>query len=96
MATDYDAPRKTDDDDTQSIEVLKERTASANPPSLDVDESDASVEFLAPEVVSEDTDVVIVPAQQDEFTCVECFIVKHNSQIAKKTKLGAICVECAN
>lgn len=95
MATDYDAPRKQDDDDTQSIEVLKERTASANPPALDLDESDHGENFLAPEVVSEDIEVVIVPAQDDEFTCVKCFIVKHHSLMAEKTKSGPVCVECA-
>jgi hypothetical protein len=96
VATDYDAPRKQDDDDTQSIEVLKERTASVNPQALDIDESDAAGDFLTQEIVSDDLDVVIVPAQDDEFTCVECFIVKHHSLIGKKTKAGSVCIECSS
>lgn len=96
MATDYDAPRKQDDDDTQSIEVLKERTSAVNPQALDVDDSDAAGDFLVQEVVSDDLDVVIVPAQEDEFTCSECFIVKHHSLIGKKSKNGPVCIECSN
>ena len=96
MATDYDAPRKQEDDDTQSIEVLKERSPAANPQALDIDESDASEGFMAPEVISDDTDIVIVPVLDDEFTCSECFIVKHHSlKSPKKGKYGPVCVECA-
>ena len=95
MATDYDAPRKQDDDDTQSIEVLKERSPSANPQALDIDESDSAEGFLVPEVISDDTDVVIVPVLDDEFTCSECFIVKHHSLMGKKNgKNGPVCIEC--
>jgi hypothetical protein len=39
--------------------------------------------------------VVVLPAQADEFTCVECFLVKHRSQIDHESKLGPICLECA-
>ena len=42
-----------------------------------------------------DLDVVVLPPQVDEFTCVECFLVKHRSQLDHETKLGAICRECA-
>ena len=94
MATDYDAPRKQDDDDTQSIEVLKERTSAVNPQALDVDEGDIAGDFLAQEIISDDLDVVIVPAQEDEFTCSQCFIVKHHSLLARKSKNGPVCIEC--
>ena len=40
-------------------------------------------------------DVVVLPPQEDEFTCVECFLVKHRTQIDHETSIGAICVECA-
>lgn len=97
MATDYDAPRKQDDDDTQSIEVLKERSPAANPQALDIDETDSVDGFSVPDqVVSDDTDIVIVPVLDDEFTCSECFIVKHHSlKSSKKGKFGPICIECA-
>ena len=38
MATDYDAPRKTDDD-TESIEALKERVPDKMSGSVDVDDA---------------------------------------------------------
>ena len=39
-------------------------------------------------------DVVVLPPQADEFTCVECFLVKHRSQLDHDTKLGPVCTEC--
>jgi hypothetical protein len=39
---------------------------------------------------------MVVPPQTDEFTCSECFIVKHKSMLAKKKgKYGEVCVECS-
>ena len=41
MATDYDAPRKTDDDDAEdSIEELKSRRVDKSASSVDVDETE--------------------------------------------------------
>ena len=39
-------------------------------------------------------DVVVLPPQDDEFTCIECFIVKHHSLLSRKTKNGSVCTEC--
>jgi len=94
LATDYDAPRKNDDD-TESIEVLKERGPEVSSVASDVDSEDHFDSNTIPEV-SEADDVIVVPKQQDEFTCSECFIVKHHSQRAKKDgKFGPVCVDCA-
>ena len=60
------------------------------------DEGDHSEAFVMPEVSVEEDDVVLIPIQPEEFTCMECFIVKHNTLIAKKTKIGSICIECAS
>lgn len=92
MATDYDAPRNTTDE-TESIEVIKESAAAA-PRVSDVDHDDSDHGFNIPEAVAEDLDVVVVPRQEDEFTCMECFIVKHKSQLAAGKK--NVCSECAN
>jgi hypothetical protein len=95
MATDYDAPRKSDDDN-ESIEVLKERVPDKLGSSVDIDEADAADAFAVIPDVVEDLDVVILPPQDDEFTCSECFIVKHHSMLsAKKGKYGKQCTECA-
>jgi hypothetical protein len=94
MATDYDAPRKSDDD-TESIEAIKDRIPDKLSGVVDVDEGDHGEGFSIPDVVSEDLDVVVLPPQDDEFTCSECFIVKHHSLLsAKKGKYGKVCVEC--
>jgi hypothetical protein len=94
MATDYDAPRKNDDD-VESIEAIKERTPDKLAGLVDTDESEHGEGFAIPDVVSEDLDVVVLPPQDDEFTCSECFIVKHHSLLAaKKGKFGKVCIEC--
>jgi len=92
MATDYDAPRKADDD-TESIEAIKERVP-AKSASSDTEDVDSGDSFAIPDVVSEDLEVVVLPPQDDEFTCSSCFIVKHRSLVSRKTKNGPICTEC--
>lgn len=96
MATDYDAPRKTDEDN-ESIEALKERVPDKLSGSVDVDDADNPAGFELPgaDLTDVELDVVVLPPQDDEFTCISCFIVKHRSQIDHEEKLGAICIECA-
>jgi hypothetical protein len=96
MATDYDAPRKTDDD-SESIEALKERVPDKISGVVDVDDADNPGGFELPgaDLSDLDLDVVVLPPQADEFTCINCFLVKHRSQIDHEEKLGPICVECA-
>jgi len=93
MATDYDAQRKTDDD-TESLDALKERIPSK--PSLSEDDIDNVDSFSIPDVVNEELEVVILPLQENEFTCMSCFLVKPLNQRASKTKLGPICTECSD
>ena len=97
MATDYDAPRKTDDD-SESIEALKERVPDKMSGQVDVDDSDNPGGFQLPgaDLSDLDLDVVVLPPQADEFTCISCFLVKHRSQIDHTEKLGAVCAECAS
>lgn len=95
MATDYDAPRKTDED-TDSIQALQERVPDKMSGVVDVDDADNPGFELAGQDLSDlDLDVVVLPPQADEFTCVSCFLVKLQSQFDHDTKLGPICVECA-
>jgi hypothetical protein len=96
LATDYDAPRKNDDD-TESLEAIKDRIPEGTTASSDVDDADHSDSFAIPEVANEELDVVVVPKQEDEFTCSECFIVKHHSQKARKDgQYGPVCVDCSH
>ena len=39
-------------------------------------------------------DVVVLPPQADEFTCMTCFLVKNRSQLAKENKSGSYCFDC--
>ena len=93
MATDYDAPRKSDDE-TTSLEEVKEGTQTPVHASADMDESDAGTSLLSADIEHEELEVVVVPKQEDEFTCMECFIVKHRTQMAPGKK--QICLECAS
>lgn len=96
MATDYDAPRKTEDD-SESIEALKERVPDKMSGSVDVEDADNPSGFELPgaDLSDIDLDVVVLPAQEDEFTCVSCFLVKHRSQVDHEESAGFICVECS-
>ena len=91
MATDYDAPRKTEDD-SESIEALKERVPDKMSGVVDVDDADNPGGFDLPgaDLSDVELDVVVLPPQADEFTCVNCFLVKHRSQIDHETKLGPV------
>jgi len=97
MATDYDAPRKNDEDSEDSIEELKSRRNDKNSGSVDEDEVEAAETFELPgaDLSHEELTVRVLPRQADEFTCASCFLVKHRSQIAKVVDGQAYCVDCA-
>lgn len=98
MATDYDAPRKTDDDISEdSIEELKSRRADQQSSNVDVDETEAAEGFELPgaDLSGEEMTVRVLPRQADEFTCTSCFLVHHRSQLAGEGKSGPVCRECA-
>jgi hypothetical protein len=98
MATDYDAPRKTDDDLSEdSLEELKSRRVDKTSSSVDVDETEQAEGFELPgaDLSGEELSVRVLPKQADEFTCSRCFLVHHRSQLAKETNGMMICTECA-
>ena len=98
MATDYDAPRKTDDDDAEdSIEELKSRRVDKSKSSVDVDETEQAEDFELPgaDLSGEELSVRFLPKQADEFTCSLCFLVHHRSQLAKEVGGQPVCRECA-
>ena len=98
MATDYDAPRKTDDDLSEdSIEELKARRVDKSASSVDVDETEQAEGFELPgaDLSGEELSVRVIPRQADEFTCTECFLVHHRSQLASDKGGKMVCRECA-
>ena len=96
MATDYDAPRKTEDD-SESIEALKERVPDKLSGAVDAEDADNPSGFELPgaDLSDLELDVVVLPPQEDEFTCVSCFLVKHRSQLDHDSADGLICRECS-
>jgi hypothetical protein len=98
MATDYDAPRKTDEElNEDSIEELKARRLDKNSGKVDEDEVEAAESFELPgaDLSHEELSVQVLPRQQDEFTCSSCFLVHHRSQLASEKNGQFICMDCA-
>jgi len=96
MATDYDAPRKTDDEaGEESIEELKARRHDKNSGKVDEVEAVAAESFELPgaDLSHEELAVEVRPRQDDEFTCMSCFLVHHRSQLADSKRM--ICKDCA-
>ena len=98
MATDYDSPRKTDDEMSEdSLEELKARRQDKSASTVDVDEADLaeSLELPGADLSNEELSVRVLPRQADEFTCSRCFLVHHRSQLASAKGNQLICKECA-
>lgn len=97
MATDYDAPRKSDDDvNEDSIEELKARRREKSAVAVE-DEAELAESFELPgaDLSNEELSVRVLPRQADEFTCSRCFLVHHRSQLARSSKGQLICRDCA-
>ncbi|MBK7723519.1 MAG: DUF4193 domain-containing protein [Austwickia sp.] len=98
MATDYDAPRKTDEDDLSedSLEELKSRRVDKASSGVDIDETEQAEGFELPgaDLSGEELSVRVIPKQADEFTCSRCFLVHHRSQLAKEINGQPVCREC--
>ena len=83
MATDY-------------MEAMKERIPDKMSGVVDVDEGDAESFNLGDnDLTDAELDVVVLPPQQDEFTCSVCFLVKSRAQLDHLGELGPVCKECA-
>lgn len=97
MATDYDAPRKTDEEmNEDSIEELKSRRNDKNSGKVDEDEVEAAEAFELPgaDLSHEELTVRVLPRQSNEFTCASCFLVKQYSQLAESRGDKQYCVDC--
>lgn len=97
MATDYDAPRKQDEEQNEeSYEELNARRSEMQSGAVDEDENSAAESFELPgaDLSNEELNVVVLPAQDDEFTCASCFLVRHRSQIAREEDGLSYCIEC--
>ncbi|WP_394262572.1 DUF4193 domain-containing protein [Trueperella sp.] len=99
MATDYDAPRKQDEElKEDSLTQLKARSTDHQSSSVDEDEVEAAEGFELPgaDLSNVELSVAVVPAQDDEFTCSQCFLVHHRSQLAYEEGGMPVCADCAS
>ena len=99
MATDYDAPRVKDTDETadQSLDAIAARRREVDVAVLDVDDGDAvdSIDLPDMDLSGEELTVRVIPKQADEFTCSSCFLVQHHSRLALQSGDRMICADCA-
>ena len=98
MATDYDSPRKTDDDlGEDSLQELQARRMDKSSSMIDLEPEDIaeSLELPGADLSSEELSVRVIPRQADEFTCSRCFLVHHRSQLAEERNGQLVCRECA-
>jgi hypothetical protein len=98
MATDYDSPRKTEDELTEdSLQELQARRQDRSSTAIDIDPDDAadSLELPGADLSNEELSFKVEPRRADEFTCSSCFIVHHRSQLAEARNGRLVCRECA-
>jgi hypothetical protein len=96
--TDYDAPRRStiEDTETDSLDALKTTRAEAQSPAVDLDDSDTaeSIELPGADLSGEELTMVVIPKRADEFTCTSCFLVHHRSRIASAPGQPPVCTDC--
>src|ERR1044072_1840047 len=99
MATDYDAPRRSEADELaeDSLEELKARRDEAQSGGVAVDEDAGAADFELPgaDLSGEELTFKVLPKQADEFTCSKCFLVHHRSRLAEDNGGVYICRDCA-
>jgi hypothetical protein len=98
MATDYDSPRKTDDELSEdSLQELQARRMDKSSTTIDMDPDDVaeSLELPGADLSNEELMVHVIPRRADEFTCSSCFLVHHRSQLAETRDGRLVCRECA-
>lgn len=97
MATDYDAPRGTEDEPaTIPLEGMGGQRDGAKTAILELDEPEMGDGFSLPDtdISGLELTVQVIPQQADEFTCMSCFLVKHRTQQARVSNGMAYCTEC--
>ncbi len=97
MATDYDTPRKTDEElHEESLEEFKAQRADAQSGQVDIDEAEAaeSLELPGADLSGEELSVKVVPKQEDEFSCSRCCLVQHINQRVRGEGPKAVCRDC--
>ena len=98
MATDYDASRKTEDEQKEeSLEARRLTSGEQDKTSGKIDEDETelaeSYELPGADLSQEVLSVEVTPKQNDEFTCTSCFLVQH---VSRRSAPGLdVCADCA-
>lgn len=98
MATDYDASRKTEDEQKEdSLEARGLTSGEQDKTSGKVDEDETelaeSYELPGADLSHESLAIEVTPKQADEFTCAGCFLVQHESR--RTSSDIDLCSDCA-
>ena len=96
MATDYDAPRTKNTEDTvdESLEELTAKRRTAADTAV-IDEDEPVDSFDLPDAdIAEELSVRVIPRQANEFTCSSCFLVQHRNRLALQRGEEQVCVDC--
>jgi hypothetical protein len=98
MATDYDAPRVRPEDQpaNESLEAIQaQRSTTTQTAVIDVEDGDTAEGLDLPgAILEEELLVQVIPVQEDEFTCMSCFLVHHRTQLAPERNGDKYCAEC--
>jgi hypothetical protein len=99
MATDYDAPRKSETEiaDEQAETLAVTQAGKATSTITDPDEANLGDDLELPgaDLSDHTLEIHVVPVQADEFTCSTCFLVHHASQHAGDRNGRPVCSDCA-
>lgn len=97
MATDYDAPRTKNAEDTVEesvVQLTASRRTAVDTAVIDEDEAVDSFDLPDPDI-AEEFSVRVIPRQANEFTCSSCFLVQHRNRLARQRGAEQVCVDCA-
>ena len=98
MATDYDASRKTEDEQKEEgLEARRLTSGEQDRTSGTIDEDETaladSYELPGADLSHEILSIEVTPRQDDEFTCTTCFLVQHASR--RHAAAVDLCGDCA-
>jgi hypothetical protein len=80
-------------ENVESIQEILAKQETAEEVAAAEEEEDAALAAMVRDERLEPVESRIVPMQETEFMCKNCFLVKHRSQLADKKKM--LCRDCA-
>lgn len=93
---DPDEPEEIDDEEDDPLaegeEASLDEIVAKAPDTVDLEEEDDPVLDLTREERLESLSIRAAPKQPNEFVCASCHLVKHNSQLADRSK--QLCRDC--